>query len=146
SATLHDDPLTLLRSVGQLARRLQGVKTDKPDVQAEIRRQAEERVRLALRFRPLRRLLFRWVLRHARARVRDRENLRFERTRLFGRVRLIFVELGRRFHALDLLEQPRDIFYLEVNEALGFVDGTTSTTDLKGLVALRKAEFERHRQ
>ena len=71
--------------------------------------------------------------------MRDRENLRFERTRLFGRVRLIFVELGRKFHALDLLEQPRDVFYLEVNELLGFIDGTTSTADLKGLVAVRDA-------
>ena len=26
------------------------------------------------------------------------------------------VELGRKFHALDLLDQPRDIFYLEVEE------------------------------
>jgi pyruvate,water dikinase len=85
------------------------------------------------------------VLKNARARVRDRENLRFERTRLFGRVRQIFVELGRKFHALDLLEQPRDIFYLEVNEALGFIDGTIVTTDLKALVALRKAEFEGYR-
>jgi pyruvate,water dikinase len=94
----------------------------------------------------LRRLLFGWVLRNARARVRDRENLRFERTRLFGRVRLIMLELGKRFYADDLLEHPRDVFYLEVEEALGFVTGTATTTDLKGLVALRKAEFERYRQ
>jgi pyruvate,water dikinase len=72
--------------------------------------------------------------------------LRFERTRLFGRVRSLFVELGRKFHALDLLENPRDVFYLEVEEALGFIDGTTATTDLKGLVGVRKAEFERWRQ
>ena len=57
------------------------------------------------------------------ARVRDRENLRLERTRLFGRVRRIFLELGRRLHALDLLDDPRDIFYLEVDEVLAFVDG-----------------------
>ena len=69
----------------------------------------------------------RWVLRHARARVRDRENLRLERTRLFGRVRRIFVELGRRLHALDLLDEPRDIFYLEVDEVLAFVDGRSTT-------------------
>jgi pyruvate,water dikinase len=48
-------------------------------------------------------------------------------------------------HALDFLEQPRDVFYLELNEALGFVGGTATCTDLKGLVALRKAEFERYR-
>jgi pyruvate,water dikinase len=103
-------------------------------------------VRAAIRFRPLRRLLFGWVLRNARARVRDRENLRFERTRLFGRVRAIFVELGRKLHGLDLLADPRDVFYLEVNEILGFIDGTTSGTDLKGLVALRRAEFDRYRK
>jgi pyruvate,water dikinase len=133
--------------VGQLARRL--AKGDGPPPasnEADVRRQAEERVRAALRFHPVRRVLFSWGLRNARARVRDRENLRFERTRLFGRVRRIFVELGRKFHALDLLDEPRDIFYLEVNEALGLIDGTTSTTDVKGLTALRKAEFDRYRK
>ena len=38
-------------------------------------------------------------------RVRDRENLRLERTRLFGRVRRIFIEIGRQLHALDLLNE-----------------------------------------
>jgi pyruvate,water dikinase len=146
SATLHDDPLTLLRSVGQLSRRPADKGLPPASGEAEIRRRAEQSVRRALRWHPIRRLILGWVLRNARARVRDRENLRFERTRLFGRVRMIFVELGRKFFALDVLNQPRDIFYLEVNEALGFVDGTISTTDLKGLVALRRAEFERYRQ
>jgi pyruvate,water dikinase len=153
SFTLHEDPLPLLRSVGQLARRAPAPATsdDSPPVVAargeqDKRRAAEARVRHALRFRPLRRIIFGWVLRNARARVRDRENLRFERTRLFGRARAIVVELGRKFHAVDLLDEPRDIFYLEIAEALGFIDGTTSTTDLRALVALRKAEFDRFRQ
>jgi len=150
SPTLFDDPLTLIRSVGQLARRLaEGGARDlgKPASQeAQVRQAAEVRVRAALRWRPLRRLVFSWVLRNARARVRDRENLRFERTRLFGRARQIVVELGRKFHALDLVDQPRDIFYLEVEECLGHVTGTGTTTDLRGLVAIRKAEFERYRR
>jgi pyruvate,water dikinase len=147
SPTLHDDPLTLLRSVGQLARRLAADSAPPPaSREAEVRQRAEERVRSALRWRPLRHLLFAWVLRNARARVRDRENLRFERTRLFGRVRLILVELGRKFHALDLLDDPRDVFYLEVEECLGYVTGTSTTTDLRGLAALRKAEFDRYRR
>ena len=145
SATLFDDPLTLFRSVGQLARRPGEGGAQPVSQEAEIRRRAEARVRSALGIRPLRRWLFGWVLKNARGRVRDRENLRFERTRLFGRVRLIMLELGRKLYAADLLEQPRDIFYLEVEESLGFVDGTATTTDLKGLVALRKAEFERYR-
>jgi pyruvate,water dikinase len=77
--------------------------------------------------------------------VRNRENLRFLRTRVFGRVRHLFVELGNRFYACGLLERPEDVFYLEVEEALGLVAGTTTTTDLRGLVAVRRAEFARYR-
>jgi pyruvate,water dikinase len=147
SATLHDDPLMLLRSVGQMARRLaEAVPRAPATTEADVRRRAEERVSQILRFRPVRRVIFRWILRNARARVRDRENLRFERTRLFGRVRMIFVGLGRKLHALDLIDAARDIFYLEVNEVLGFIDGTASCTDLKGLVAVRKVEFESYRK
>lgn len=147
SPTLFDDPLPLIRSVGHLARRLADGGVRPPlSQEAAIRQAAETRVRSGLGWRPLRRLLFAWVLRNARARVRDRENLRFERTRLFGRARLIVVELGRKFYALDLIDEPRDIFYLEIEECLGHVTGTGSTTDLRGLVALRKSEFEGYRK
>jgi pyruvate,water dikinase len=146
SATLHDDPLTLLRSVGQLAQRPQQGAGSTTNREAAVRQEAEERVRMALRRRPIRRFLFSRVLKHTRARVRDRENLRFERTRLFGRVRQIFVELGRQYYALDRLENPRDIFYLEVEEALGLANATVSCTNLKELAALRRAEFERFRE
>lgn len=147
SATLHDDPTTLVRSIGQFALRVakdpQGLPSS---MEAEIRAKAEQNVTAALRGRWLRGHMFRWVLGHTRERVRERENLRFERTRLFGRVRRIFVELGKRLHTIGVLDHPRDIFYLEVYEAIGFVDGTTSTADLRGLVALRKREFEGYRE
>jgi pyruvate,water dikinase len=143
SATLRDDPLPLLRSIGHLARRLQAGGIEKATGEPAPREQAEKRVAAVLRGHSARRLLFGWVLKQTRARVRDRENLRFERTRVFGRVRLIFSELGKRLYALDRLQEPRDIFYLEVEEALGFVNGTATTTDLKGLVSIRKAEYAR---
>ena len=142
SLTLHDDPLPLLRAVGHLARRTESTNRVSSQSQDSAPRiEAERRVRESLAGRPLRRLLFRWLLRHARARVRDRENLRFERTRLFGRVRRIFLEFGRRFSAQRAMDAPRDIFYLEVEEVLGFVEGTGTSTDLKGLIALRKTEY-----
>ena len=143
SSTLHDDPLLLLRSVGQLARA--GKAQPLSGVSSDLRAEAERQVAQALRHHPIRQGIFKCVLTQARARVRHRENLRFERTRLFGRVRRVFVEMGCRLHALDLLDEPRDVFYLEVNELLGFVEGTTTTTDLKALVALRKSEFARYR-
>lgn len=146
SETLHDDPLPLLRSVGYAARRFSSQELNyQPSTESDSRTAAESCVKKAFSIHPLRRVIFQWVTSQARRRVVERENLRFERTRLFGRVRRIFVELGRRFHSLDLINSPRDIFYLEVEEALGFVEGTATTTDLKSLIALRKAEFELHR-
>lgn len=146
SPTLRDDPLPLLRSVGQLALSLQILEAPgarQPAAEMGARRQAERRAAAELKGHPLRRALFHWVLGNARRRVRDRENLRFERTRVFGRVRLIFVEVGRRLYALDLLESPRDIFYLDLSEVLGIVEGTATCTDLKVLASVRRAEAER---
>lgn len=145
SLTLHDEPLTLLRSVGQYARRF-GNGASESGMELKLRIKAELRARDALRGKPIRRALFRWVLKNARARVRDRENLRFERTRLFGRVRNLFVELGRRFHANGRLADPRDVFYLTIEEVLGFVEGTSASTDLMALTDLRKREFASFRE
>ncbi len=141
SPTLRDDPLPLLRSVGALARRIhEGHAVERASenkLQAETEAVVEER----LSGKRLRRALFHYVLGQAQQRVRDRENLRFERTRLFGRIRAVFLELGKRFAAVHALDEPRDVLYLEISEVLGFVEGTATTTDLAGLVALRKAEF-----
>ena len=97
SLTLHDDPLPLFRSVGALgAQQALHDESAGPSAGERLRASAREQVDRSLARRPVRRLVFGWILRHARSRVRDRENLRFERTRLFGRVRRIFVEIGRR--------------------------------------------------
>jgi pyruvate,water dikinase len=147
SLTLHDEPLPLFRAIGSLARQVANT-THHEDATASAsagrRIAAQAQVARALDGHPVRRLVLGWVLRAAARRVRDRENLRLERTRLFARVRAIFLELGRRFCSLALLESPRDIFYLEVGEVLALVDGRSTTIDLKSLVALRRNEFAAH--
>jgi pyruvate,water dikinase len=77
--------------------------------------------------------------------VRSRENLRFERTRVFGRVRRIFVEAGQRLAGERLLATPGDVFYLEVGEVLGVVEGTVSAADLAGLAAVRRKAYDGYR-
>lgn len=143
SATLADDPMPLYRSIGYVARRLKRYPTgrpgDKPDL---VREKAERRASETVGGKPIRSRIYNWTLRHARDRVRDRENMRFERTRVFGRVRQIFVEMGKRLHANGLLNDPRDVFYLELNEVLGYVEGTLTGINLKVLSLSRKAEFE----
>ena len=144
STTLFEDPEPLLRSIGHAAARLARGQAFATGIQSAVREQAEERVRRALARRPLRRVIFAWVLRNARGRVRDRENLRFERTRLFGRVRRIFLEAGRRLFAEGVLDDPRDVFYLELDEIVAYTEGAAACDDLRGLATVRRRAFERY--
>ncbi len=144
STTLFEDPDPLLRSIGHAAARLARGQAFDTGVQSDIRQKAEARVRQVLARRQVRRAIFAWVLRNARARVRDRENLRFERTRLFGRIRRIFLEAGRRLFADGVLDDPRDVFYLELDEVVAYTEGAAACDDLRGLAGVRRSAFERY--
>jgi len=136
SPTLRDDPLPLLRAVGNMAA-ASSVKIPNGD----RRTQATAQVAKALSRNPLRRLVFAATLALARARVRDRENLRFERTRVYGRVRAVFVAIGRKLQELGAIDDAADVFYLDVAEIRGYIRGTGSTADLGALIAVRRREF-----
>jgi pyruvate,water dikinase len=144
SPTLHDDATTLFWAIGQLARNERPAKRSGLDGT-----DANQRLMRSLAKHPLRRAIFQRLLRQTRQRLRQRENLRFERTRLFGRIRRIFVELGKRLQLEGRLEKPRDIFYLEIDEALAAASGendpNTGPDFLKIVVARRKQEEERYR-
>jgi pyruvate,water dikinase len=144
SETLHDDPTVLLRNIGEVARTASAAV--QPNADISISDQAEGKMRVALSGSPVRRWTLFWLMRQARKRVRNRENLRFERTRLFGRIRRLFLEAGRRLQSIGRLDEARDIFYLELGEILAFSDGTATTTDLRSLATSRKKEFEKYRE
>lgn len=109
----------------------------------KIRTSAEADVKAALKGKPLKRMLFHWILRNARAHVSARENLRYERTRGFGMVRTMFNALGNKLHHLHFLESPRDVFYLELGELMNLALNThrQNTEEVKEQIAIRKAEF-----
>jgi len=142
--TLREDPLPLLRSIGAMAERL-GRSSPPPGRPSESERLQRAAASVAPRLpgQPLRSLLLRWLQGRTRALVSNRENLRFERTRVFGLARRLLMELGRRLAALGLLDQAEDVVYLEVEEALGVVEGNGSGADLRGLVALRREAWKR---
>lgn len=139
--TLRDDPLPLLRSLGAAAR--EGAA---PLPLAGSGGLAEMGSPEAFpRVGPLRGLLLAWLRRRLRRLVAERENLRFERTRVFGLARRLLLELGHRYAALGLLESADDAVFLEVEELLAVVEGNGSCADLGGLVAVRRAAWHRHR-
>jgi rifampicin phosphotransferase len=140
TVTLGEDPAFLLRMVRAYFR--QDLVAPDETRQRAVRAQAEAAMGQALRGPRLRVMV--WVLANARRRVRDRENLRFERTRVFGVARRLFVALGHHLAAAGALAEPRDVFYLAKEEIFACLDGTGVTTNLKALVQQRRAEFERY--
>jgi rifampicin phosphotransferase len=116
----------------------------RPSQEAQIRANAEARAFASFRS-PLKRAAFRFVLTRARTGVRNRENMRFARTRIFGLVREVVRAFGRRLHEEQLLDSPDDVFFLGLDELWDYVKGTALTTDLRGLAAVRKKEFDEYR-
>ncbi len=108
----------------------------------EIKGKAAAFIRERLRKNPFKRFLFRFVLRNAHLAVTNRENMRFDRSRLYGVMRRLFNRMGELFFAKGLIETASDIYYLTMDEVFGFVEGTAMTLDLKAIIRLRKAEYE----
>ncbi|MCC5964545.1 MAG: hypothetical protein JJU24_00275 [Natronohydrobacter sp.] len=129
SLTLRDDPSSLLAAILASAQR-----------GASKTHNVQDPDWPALFPNPFKRAVAKAIISWTKSRVRDRENLRFERTRVFGYARRVFLGLGREFAARGLLDAPRDVFCLTTSEILGAVEGYGLSGDLKALVALRKAE------
>ncbi|MFT6142758.1 MAG: pyruvate,water dikinase [Myxococcota bacterium] len=142
SPTLDDTPEFILGTLKAFARD-PGAVREFGVVEKETRRKAEARLATVI---PggLKGRLFRFTLGQARARITMREALRFDRTRVFGHVRRIFRAFGNRYVEAGVLDTRDDIFYLTVDEVLGFARGTAVSTNLRGLVGLRRVEFDAH--
>lgn len=139
TVTLREDPTFLFQTLRAYV--VGGTRDPEAAWQHEraIRAAAESRV--AARLPWPRRVVFRAVLARARRRVRDRENLRFERTRVFGVVRRIFLALGAGLARAGRLEETRDVFLLTREELFVAIESPASGPELRALVTARRAEF-----
>jgi len=108
----------------------------------EIRRKAEKLMQQSLSGWKLR--VFLWSLKHARRAVRNRENTRFCRTRVYGIVRRMFYAMGKELTQRGLLERPEDVFYLTLPELRGVFDAVLPCQDVSALVRTRKQEYARY--
>ncbi|MFL5783165.1 MAG: phosphoenolpyruvate synthase [Bacteriovoracaceae bacterium] len=107
----------------------------------ERRALAEKKVNIELPFG--RRIIYNWVLKHARKAVKNRENTRFARTRIYGVARTIFRSIGEDLAFVGAIENPRDIFWLTIEEVFGIYNGALPSYNLPALIALRKSEYEK---
>ncbi|MBM3299866.1 MAG: hypothetical protein FJY85_07920, partial [Deltaproteobacteria bacterium] len=140
--SLRDQPAVLVGMIRKYCRLALSAETMEA-ANREIRTKAEATMHESLKGQPLRMSVFQFVLHNARRAIANRENMRFERSRLYGIVRRMFQRLGQLFTKKGVLDRDADIFYLTVAEIFGFVEGTAVTLDLKSLVALRREEYAR---
>ena len=132
SLPLSEDPGPLLAAIASAAHRPDGGAAERPEPDWAA----------LMPDSPFKRTVARLLTGWAAARVRDRENLRFERTRIFAHARRVFLAMGREFHARGMIEGPRDVLFLTVAEVLGAIEGAGLSRDLSALIALRKAAAE----
>lgn len=139
---LHDEPAFLFVC---LKNYLAGEKYDLAAYEANekaIRQKAESIVHTALS--PWRRMIFFWFLKHARRAVKNRENTRFCRTRVYGIVRTMLFAWGDDYANRGLIDKAQDIFYLTMDELHGSLDGTLAVQDLRQLISLRQQSYAQH--
>lgn len=84
---------------------------------------------------------FKKDLHKLRCAVRNRENMRLARTRMFGLYRDIFLEIGNQLSFYGIVDDPRDVFYLTINELYEYNDGRSVCTNFRALIEARKDEF-----
>ncbi len=137
---LHDDPSFVVNAIMSYIRSKSYMIEKMEEREKIIRATAEQTVRENIS--GLKRVVFFWVLKHARIAVRNRENLRFARTKIFGVVRHIFRAMGEKFCQLDVLGEPGDIFYLTVEEIFAYIEGRSISLTLKTLAEQRRREFD----
>lgn len=146
--TLGDRPELLIGMIrahldgGEEARRPVAHREDRPGSGAEAERRALDAIRGSL-LGGLRRLFFRWLVRRARRLDEQREEVKAARVRLMGLIRQLVRALGEELARESVLAEAGDVFYLTLEEVFDYVRGNAVTVDLRGLVALRRAQVER---
>lgn len=87
---------------------------------------------------------FQYAIRTAAYGTRNREDMRFCRTRIYGAVKDVYLEIGKRLEGKGSIKSVEDVFYLTTDEVRLVCQGNEALA-LKELVKVRKSEVDRNR-
>ncbi|MEX0742296.1 MAG: PEP-utilizing enzyme, partial [Phycisphaeraceae bacterium] len=144
SPTLHEEPSPLWRAVGRAAVQVQRG-GHAHEHTSQVWSEAWHELQAAVGRRPLRKAAMYVLVRAARRHLILRENLRFERTRVFGRVRRIVLQMGKRLADRGILENAADVFYLEIGELFDAAEND-KLEGLRTQASARRTRFEQYAQ
>ena len=137
--TLREEPLFLIKMIYSLS--------ITENVQEHAKRnilEEQKKIYDSLKINPIKKYLLKKTLFYAKKFIRLRENLRYERTKVFGTVRKIMKKMGVQLKNNNLINNEKDVFYLTVDEIFGLIDGSIIDVDLKKLIELRKEEYKKY--
>lgn len=90
------------------------------------------------------RFIYALLRRKAQNLLAARERVRFCRTRVFGTARRMLKAIGVRLAEANVVERRDDIFFLRLDELIGWFDGLSPPDELASLIALRRGFSARH--
>ncbi len=88
--------------------------------QLKIRNEAENKVDSKQNKLSLKTWYYKRIRKYAEKAVKNRENMRFARTRAYGVVKEYFLAIGERMAGENMIEQARDVFNLSLDELRSF--------------------------
>lgn len=140
STPIKDDPLFCIATIQNYLRN--GIPETKEQQlrEKQIRQKAEELLQKKLK--GFRRFFYKWILKNARRAIKNRENQRFARTQAYSLVRTLIQNIGSQWQDKGIIQQKKDIFYLEMEEIWSYIEGTSTCVNLKDLIDIRKKEFK----
>lgn len=76
--------------------------------------------------------------------LKNRENMRFSRTRAFGAIKEIFIEIGKQLAKDNVINVPEDVFYLELSSLENYCT-TGKLADQKQHIESLKKQYKSHK-
>lgn len=78
--------------------------------------------------------------------IQSREISRLNRSRIYGIVRTIILQIGKNFEREDKIETYEDIFYLYMDEIFDYIQDEERSIDFKELIKERKDKYKLYRE
>ena len=137
--TLKEEPIFLIKMIHSLSMTENIHEHAKRNISEE-----QKKIYDSLKINPVKKYLLKKTVFYAKKFIKLRENLRYERTKVFGTVRKIMKKMGTHLKNDNLINNEKEVFYLTVDEIFGLVDGSLIDVDLKKLIELRKEQYKKY--
>ena len=145
-SSLKEDPTFLFTMIKNYLKKDPVDLKEMEEKEKNIRKSAEFIV--YTKISPTLKPLFTYILNNARKAIKNREKLRFMRTKIFGIMRSIINAMGRNFSNDGLIDHPKDIFFLHFDEIIQLIEGRFLCVEhIKDMINIRiKANQQYHQK